>query len=322
MKFTGKGALEGQGYWWWVHEFLGKNKHGRPHLVHVVDCENFEWEGVEMRNSPQYHMKLDDIVNVEVHHMEIFSDWWGTRSDGKYNWRLPIFPLNTDGIDPSGKNVYIHDVVIQNYDDAVAVKPAHQKEEYVECAEDMLIERATVYWGVGMTIGSVPPNNEVNCVRNITFRDVDFHYPFKAIYVKTNPGNSGTGIIEDILYENINIHWPIWWGTYIGPQQQHQPDGSGPGCMFYPLIKECETNPRVPMRDITLRNVHTDYAVLSPGIIRCNETNPCTGFDFDNVTVTGWLSGEGYITENVEGVSKNSNPIPAFIQSKPEEEIY
>ncbi len=99
------------------------------------------------------------------------------------------------------------------------MKPAHQKEKHVSCAENMLIERATVYWGVGMTIGSVPPNNEVNCVRNITFRDVEFHYPFKAIYMKTNPGTSGTGIIEDILYENIKIHWPIWWGTYIGPQQ-------------------------------------------------------------------------------------------------------
>jgi len=41
----------------------------------------------------------------------------------------------------------------------------------------------------------------------------------KAIYVKTNPGN-GTGEIKDILYENIKIHFPVWWNIYIGPQQQ------------------------------------------------------------------------------------------------------
>lgn len=38
LHFTGKGSLEGQGYWWWIREFLGKNLHGRPHLVHIVDC--------------------------------------------------------------------------------------------------------------------------------------------------------------------------------------------------------------------------------------------------------------------------------------------
>ena len=132
--------------------------------------------------------------------MEIFTDWWGTRSNGKYNWRLPIFPLNTDGIDPSGKNVYIHDIVVQNYDDVVAVKPAHKGYTLSDCSENMLIERVNVTYGVGMTIGSVPPNDGVNCVRNITFRDVDFNLPFKAIYIKTNPGDSGSGIIEKIFY--------------------------------------------------------------------------------------------------------------------------
>ena len=40
----------------------------------------------------------------------------------------------------------------------------------------------------------------------------------KAIYVKTNPGQ-GTGEIKDISYENIKIHFPVWWNIYIGPQQ-------------------------------------------------------------------------------------------------------
>jgi polygalacturonase len=35
---------------------------------------------------------------------------------------FPLFPLNTDGIDPSGDNYFIHNVTIMNYDDAVAVK--------------------------------------------------------------------------------------------------------------------------------------------------------------------------------------------------------
>ena len=80
--------------------------------------------------------------------------------------------------------------------------------------------------------------------------------------------------------------------------------------MFYPLIKECETQPRVPIKDIALKNIHTSGAVLSPGILRCNETNPCTGFNFEDVTVDGWLKDEGYICENIIG-EYNSGVSPA-----------
>jgi len=39
------------------------------------------------------------------------------------------------------------------------------------------------------------------------------------------------------------------------------------------------------MRNITLRNVSMTWGVLTPGIIRCDPANPCTGFVFDNVRV-------------------------------------
>jgi len=83
----------------------------------------------------------------------------------------------------------------------------------------MLIEDCQVTFGVGMTIGSVPPNDGHACVRDITFRNISFEKPFKAVYVKTNPGNHGDGEITNILYENLRINEPIWWGIYIGPQQ-------------------------------------------------------------------------------------------------------
>jgi len=73
----------------------------------------------------------------------------------------------------------------------------------------------------------------------MTFRNINFKYPLKAIYIKTNPG-TGTGEIRNVLYENITMDTPIWWGIYIGPQQQKEPDGFGPGCMLYPL-GDCET---------------------------------------------------------------------------------
>lgn len=131
----------------------------------------------------------------------------------------PTMPLNTDGIDPYGSNVTIENVNITNYDDAVAVKPSNKGYKIAKdgCSQDILVKNANIKFGVGMTIGSVPPSDKHACVRRVTFQDINFEYPLKAIYVKTNPGH-GTGEIKDILYENIKIHFPVWWNIYIGPQ--------------------------------------------------------------------------------------------------------
>lgn len=45
----------------------------------------------------------------------------------------PVFPLNTDGIDPAGSNVTIRNVNITNFDDSIAVKPTHN---YATVAKD------------------------------------------------------------------------------------------------------------------------------------------------------------------------------------------
>ena len=73
--------------------------------------------------------------------------------------------------------------------------------------------------------------------------------------------------------------------------------------MTYP-IGGCETQPLVTMSNITLNNIRQYGSILPPGIIRCNETNPCTGFVFNNVQATGWWQhlGLGYITEHIDGV--------------------
>ena len=54
--------------------------------------------------------------------------------------------------------------------------------------------------------------------------NIKMYHPFKAIYVKNNPDPTGElvgvhGEISNILYDNFEIHRPIWWGIYIGPQQ-------------------------------------------------------------------------------------------------------
>ena len=47
----------------------------------------------------------------------------------------------------------------------------------------------------------VSPSDDVNCVRNITMRDISMPDTIKGIYIKTDPGTSGSGIVSDVLYE-------------------------------------------------------------------------------------------------------------------------
>lgn len=89
--------------------------------------------------------------------------------------------------------------------------------------------------------------------------------------------------------------------------------------MFYP-IGGCETQPLIDMDNVILRNITSTGGFLPPGIIRCNETNPCTGFEFTDVQVDGWWNSGifrlfhiGYISENAYGTQKRSHPSPKLL---------
>lgn len=175
---------------------------------------------------------------------------------------LPTFPLNTDGINPAGKNILIERVKITNFDDAVAIKPVTRiGYEMATCSENIMVRDMDISFGVGLSIGAVSPDDNYKCVRNVTFTNSTFHHPIKTVYIKTNPGvttsmipGSG-GEITNIEYSNLVTTNPIWWSIYIGPQQQKQPDGKGPGCMLYPFGGLCETQPYVTIANVTLRNI-------------------------------------------------------------------
>jgi polygalacturonase len=184
---------------------------------------NVEIEEMRWVNSPYYHLYITDIDSFYIHDIEIFVDIFKQEellsAHGLFDHSLgiPTFPLNTDGIDPAGSNITIRNVKITSFDDSIAVKACHRGYFVSECSENIYVENVLTYFGIGMTIGSVPPSTNNNCVRNVHFKNVTQHVPIKAIYVKSNPGNEGTGIIENIMFEDFKINFPIWWGIYIGP---------------------------------------------------------------------------------------------------------
>ena len=238
VKFQGGGQVDGQGYMWWIREYIQRNPYGRPKLLMINHATNIEVVGIRWLNAAYYNLHIVDVVGLYCHDFEIQTDYKGQLELGKLflgpegytgldGMTLPTFPLNTDGVDPAGKDILIERLNITNYDDAVAVKPMDHKGNYTQCSENIIVRDCNIWFGVGMTIGSVPAHDTYNCVRNVTFINHKFYHPFKAIYVKTNPGltksmlpGSG-GEITNITYENLEIYYPVWWSIYIGPQQQN-----------------------------------------------------------------------------------------------------
>ena len=87
----------------------------------------------------------------------------------------------------------------------------------------------------------------------------------------------------------------------MNTQQEDQPGGNDKtDCsFFFPLNgTSCPTQPRVPVTGLTLRRVTMTNALLSPGLLRCNATGPCTDWHFEDVNVTSdtnWPIGDTFM---------------------------
>lgn len=99
-----------------------------------------------------------------------------------------------------GSDVVVHNMTVYNWDDVVCPKPCNpsrcwlnarmQAEERARrgithhdglvCTQNILAYDINITFGVGMTIGSVPPALGTNCIRDVVFRDVNFEWPLKG----------------------------------------------------------------------------------------------------------------------------------------------
>lgn len=105
-------------------------------MITLTSCDNILIEYVSLLNSPRYHIEADSVVNMTVRHLKIWVDieaqkelylQYGNpfKNISNLNLSFPVFPLNTDGIDPNGRGFHFYNLTIKNYDDAVAVKPGN-----------------------------------------------------------------------------------------------------------------------------------------------------------------------------------------------------
>jgi len=151
LHIRGEGMIDGQGYWWWMREYIVANKHGRPHMLSMRRVQYCIIEGLKFINSPRYHLSLIDVDSFLIQDIDIKVDVFEQKKlaikHGYFNFEfgLPTFPLNTDGIDPAGSNIIIRNSNITSYDDSIAVKPARQDYQIAKCAENITAENLTTW---------------------------------------------------------------------------------------------------------------------------------------------------------------------------------
>lgn len=201
---TGDGRIDGQGEVWWRAFLLGFVVRQRPTMVYFEDCKNTLFERVTLWNAPRFNIYGSNVDRFVVRNATIWVDvdlqlnisheltdqYAATFFDSpninmvpRQLSSIPIFPYNTDGVDFHGKDIHLYDLTISNFDDAVAVKSSHSNMS-INCTVNVLVERIHVLYGVGLSIGSVPPNRHNRCVRNVTFQNIEATDPIKLVYIK------------------------------------------------------------------------------------------------------------------------------------------
>ncbi|KYR01689.1 hypothetical protein DLAC_01694 [Tieghemostelium lacteum] len=276
------GLLDGQGEVWWGLLGYAEYHENRPRMLNMGNSSQILIENLYFKSSPYWTVWIWAVDGLEIRYSEISNR--RNDYDGHDYWNLEAF--NTDGFDVTGKNVWIHDCTVWNQDDCIAVK---------DWSENMLFERINAS-GLGLTIGSIGESS----VRNITFRDCYMHKTYKGIYTKFR----GSGIIENVLYENIVIFEPEQWGIFIGPAQQADNVDiclPNPCSLCWPELPfaKCNMPQNASYIDITLRNITVINPTERTGVIMGSETNPMQGVVFDGVVFQNPPSNY-FVCENVQ----------------------
>ncbi len=93
LVIKGNGIIDGFGHSWWENVWI-TGKDSRPNLIDINTLKDTLIDGIQLFNSPKYHLNLHDALNVTVQNVVIHVD---INSNLSIADLLPIFPLNTDG---------------------------------------------------------------------------------------------------------------------------------------------------------------------------------------------------------------------------------
>lgn len=197
---TGNGKIYGQGNLWRPNGDLGRYP-GRPRLLRFQNCNNCKVSGIQLINSPMFHLTVIGNNN-EIWNIIVNADIIG----------------ETDAFDMSGENNYVHDVQVTNGDECVTVKTP---------TKNFLAENIVCYHTAGCNMGSFGNGATNAAVSNVYYRNVTMYYSEAGAQIKTYPNN--LGYVTNVTYEDFKLYevdYPMSVNLFWCPHTKC-PDASG-----------------------------------------------------------------------------------------------
>jgi polygalacturonase len=184
----------------------------------------------------------------------------------------PADAPNTDGIDPSGRDMLIQNVTIDTGDDNIAIKSGQDDPAHPGAATaNIVIRNCTFRHGHGLSIGSETNGG----VQNVLAENITFDGTTTALRIKTSRGRGGT--VKGVVYRNIrmaNVGQAVLITAYY-PKIPPEDDAALPVDAKTPDIS-----------DIRLENVTGQTGIKKLGGVIGLPERPVRGVVFDRVTLT------------------------------------
>ncbi|KAF2855591.1 glycoside hydrolase family 28 protein [Plenodomus tracheiphilus IPT5] len=253
-------VLDGNGQAWW--DGLGSNG-GVVKPNHFIELSKLVGKSsvhdIYIQNYPVHCFSITGSVGLDVHHITLNNSAGYAPNDRSKG--LPA-AHNSDGFGLASSNdTVVRDSTVINQDDCVAVTSGN----------NLLINNMHCNGSHGLSIGSVGGKSN-NIVTNIQFKNSVVLNSENGVRIKTNENT--TGLIQNILFENIHVENISIYGIDI---QQDYLNGGPTG------------NPTdgVIIKDIVIRNVKgTATAEGRNYYILCGGTS-CSNITINNVDITG-----------------------------------
>ncbi|KAH9809904.1 family 28 glycoside hydrolase, partial [Melampsora americana] len=223
----------------------------RPRLVRFQNCDNVDYSGVGLYDSPRFHLVVALGNNIHIHHFEIRSLYIG----------------ETDGIDVSGSNIYVHNVVIETGDECVTAKSP---------MNGLTVRNIQCIGTTGCAIGSMGATAKDYRLENIDYRDVTVSNGANGVTFKSYPGASG--IIRNATYSRFkltNVAYPIkldyMWGATLHKKRQEDSE------------EGIQTWSGLNFNDFSGTGTKSRALVT----LNCPAGSPCVDLKFKNIRLTG-----------------------------------
>jgi rhamnogalacturonan hydrolase len=250
---TGKGAIQGYGYQ--IHK-SGSLSGAR--LVRLVKVTNFSMHDLALVDAPAFHLFLDGCSNGEVYNLAIRGGDHG----------------GLDGVDVTGTNIHVHDVMVTNKDECVTVKsPSH----------NILIEQIYCNRSGGCAIGSLSTGTDIS---NVVYSKV---YTISSNQMMMIKSNGGSGSVKNVQFNDFIGHSNAY-SLNIDQNWSSQSKGSGNGVQLS----------NISFKD--WKGTCANGVQRGPIQFKCASGAPCTGMsvsDFALGTDTG--GKENLICQNAYG---------------------